>query len=158
MRKRSLLTLSALALALAAQGCNKSASESGTGTTTAGAGVASPGTSPAIEAWKQAKLEVTSFAPTEVVGLKGARCRGGAVAGLESVLCDFADEAAAIAAEDAGLEAVGEHTGAALAAGKSLLIVADRKKVDPSGKALNQVVKTFRDALAPPAPSSSAAP
>jgi len=58
-----------------------------------------------------------------------------------------AQEAAAIiaaeakAAEDAGLTWVGDTTGASQAAGKVLVVVADRRKGDPSGRTINQMMK-----------------
>jgi hypothetical protein len=75
----------------------------------------------------------------------GARaCKSGTAAGLPVTLCEFADEAAAQAAQPAGLKLVGEATGASLASGKLLLVVSDPAKVDPSGKQINTITAPFR--------------
>ena len=50
-------------------------------------------------------------------------------------------EAEAKAAEDAGLVWVGETTGAAQARGTLLIAAADRRKSDPSGRTINQLMK-----------------
>ncbi|MBA3821230.1 MAG: hypothetical protein H0X17_20265, partial [Deltaproteobacteria bacterium] len=44
-------------------------------------------------------------------------------------------------AEAPGLAWVGEATGMSQAAGKVLVVAADRRKADPSGRTINQVMK-----------------
>ena len=107
------------------------------------AGVA-PSMDAVVASWKDAKLSPSEFAPTDGSHLAGGKCRAGTVSGLETTLCEYGDEAAARAAEAAGLAAVGDSTGTALAKGKVLLVVADRHNADPDGKLLNQIAKTFR--------------
>ncbi len=96
-----------------------------------------------LERWQKAGLEVGEFEPVEVKSLDGAECRRGAVAGVETTLCRFADDDAAKAAAPAGLKLVANTTGAALPRGPLLLVVADRKGADPSGKTINKMTKIF---------------
>lgn len=103
----------------------------------------SSATASVITAWKDAKLTPTDFAAV-AGGELGGSCRAGHVDGLETLLCEYPDAKAAKAAEAAGLARVGETTGTAIAKDKLLLVVADRKKVDPEGRRLNLIAKTFR--------------
>lgn len=94
-------------------------------------------------AWTKAGLEVSEHAPLEKHDLGDARCVSGQVAKVETVVCTYASAEAATKARDAGLQRVGQHTGASLARGTLLLIVTDRGKADPDGKTINVLTKTF---------------
>jgi hypothetical protein len=109
-----------------------------------GAGGGSPAVDAILEAWKAAGHTVSAFAPMTGAGPGGGDCREGTVDGIEAVLCTYDTTAAAEAARAGGLERVGSATGAALTNGQTLLIVADRKNADASGRALNRITKTFR--------------
>jgi hypothetical protein len=63
------------------------------------------------------------------------------VGGLDVLLCVFPNPSAAQAAEEAGRGWIGLTTGSALAKGSVLIGIADRKKADPSGKMINQLMK-----------------
>jgi hypothetical protein len=76
--------------------------------------------------------------------LGGATCRRGPVSGIETTLCAFDDPSRAKKHEEAGLALVGEATGAALAEGKVLLIVADRDGIDKDGKTIDRITRAFR--------------
>ena len=97
-----------------------------------------------IDAWKSAGLQPTAFEPADGQKLGGGKCRAGNIGGLDATLCEYADDTAAKAAEGAGRAAIGENTGVSLAAGKVLLVVADRKNADPNGRRINQIAKTFQ--------------
>jgi hypothetical protein len=97
-----------------------------------------------INTWQQAGLSPTVFLPLEVESLRPGTCKQGKVDDIETVVCRYADEAAARAAQNAGLAHVGENTGFALTAGSNLLIVADRNGADPAGRKINQVAAAFR--------------
>jgi hypothetical protein len=92
-----------------------------------------------IAAWTAGKLAPSKLAPAQVAFAKD--CQSGAVEGVEVLLCSFATPAEAKAAEDAGLSWVGAATGASQAHGAVLIVVADRKKADPNGKTINQLMK-----------------
>jgi len=97
-----------------------------------------------LDGWKKAGLQVSAFTAAQGAGLGGGTCQSGTVNVVDVTLCHYADEKAAKAAEEAGLATVGDATGVSIAQGKMLLVVADRRKADPSGKTIDQVTKVFR--------------
>lgn len=99
---------------------------------------------PERDAWRRAGLEPTGFAKIDGAAYAGGRCEAGKVGGLDTVVCEYADDAAAsrgVAAANAGL---GEETAAVVPYERRMLVVADSKGVDPDGKRLNQVANIFR--------------
>ena len=95
-----------------------------------------------VQAWKKAGLSPSEFAKAETK--LGGACQAGSVNGIDTILCEFKDETAAKQAQEKGLEIIGETTGASLAKGRMLLVVADRKNSDPNGRQINEITKTFR--------------
>jgi hypothetical protein len=91
----------------------------------------------------KAGLTVSAFS-VDKSGAIGKDCSVGTVSGVEVAICSFAKPEEAAAAEDKALEWVGASTGAALVRGNVTLAAADRAKVDPSGRTLNVITKTFR--------------
>jgi hypothetical protein len=96
-----------------------------------------------VDAWKKGGLEPSALTAAEVA--VGKDCKSGTVNNVDVVLCQFGTADEAKAAEKAGLEWVGATTGAAWASKAVLVAVADRRKADPSGRTINQLMK-----LAPP--------
>jgi hypothetical protein len=92
-----------------------------------------------IEAWTAAGLSPSTFvaAPNSV----GSDCATGMVGNLDVMICVFPNPSAAQTAEEAGRGWVGLTTGSAQAKGSTLVAIADRKKSDPSGKLINQLMK-----------------
>jgi len=119
-----------LVAALAALACGKGGDETGTGAV--------------LAAWSKAGMAPGTFGPTKV-SVGGGRCRGGNINGLDATLCEFDDVAAAKRAEAAGLAEIRGVTGLALAEGKLLLVLADPKQTDPSGRSMNELAKAFRN-------------
>jgi hypothetical protein len=97
-----------------------------------------------VGAWQQAGLDPTSFQPIDAKAL-GGTCRAGKVKGVDATVCEFEDADKAKRAEAAGLAQVGDATGASIAQGKLLLVLADRSKADPSGKNIKEIAKVFRN-------------
>jgi len=93
---------------------------------------------------KSAGLTPGPFAPVEMPALGAGKCQRGDVSGVELTVCSYADAAQAKKAESAGLGLVGDNTGASLAQGALLLVVADRKNVDKDGKKIDQVTRALR--------------
>jgi hypothetical protein len=91
-----------------------------------------------IAAWKKAGLEPSAFTPATTP--VGKDCASGTVNGLDVLICAFATEPEAKAAEPDGLTWVGDATGASRAAGAVLVAVADRRKADPSGRTINKLI------------------
>lgn len=120
---------SSLYIALAIAGCSLAACSKEKGATSRDGVVA---------AWKKGGLEPSALtaAKTEV----GSDCASGTVNKIDVLVCTFKSAQEAKAAEEKGLVWVGDNTGASKAQGEILIVVADRKKVDPHGKILNQLV------------------
>ena len=91
-----------------------------------------------VDAWKKGGLEPSALAAAKVD--VGTDCKTGTVNKLDVLVCTFKTAKEAKDAEDKGLAWVGDNTGASKAQGEILIVVADRKKVDPHGKVINQVV------------------
>ena len=95
-----------------------------------------------LEAWKAAKLvPAAPPVPAPATVTFGKDCQSATIEGLELLICNFATPAEAKAAEDPGLGWVGAATGASQAHGAALIVVADRKKADPSGRTINRLMK-----------------
>jgi hypothetical protein len=91
-----------------------------------------------VAAWKKGGLEPSKLESTKTD--VGADCAAGTVSKLDVLVCTFKTDAEAKAAEDKGLAWVGDTTGASKALGEMLVVVADRKKADPQGKVINQLI------------------
>jgi hypothetical protein len=95
-------------------------------------------------AWKLAGLDPQGFNSVDAKNL-GGKCQAGKVSGVDTTLCEYETADAAKQAEAAGLAQVGETTGASLAQGKYLLVVADRGRSDPNGKKIRDIAAAFRN-------------
>ena len=130
-----------LVLVLALAACSKSdggAASTGIGSNTPG-GAASGPREALLDAWKKGGLTPSPLTAATVP--VGKDCQSGTVGALDVLLCVFPSKAEAKLAEDAGLGWVGDATGASQAAGPVLVVVADRRKGDPSGRTINQMMK-----------------
>ncbi len=92
-----------------------------------------------VEAWKKAGL--TPSPMTAAAVSFGKDCQSGTVNSVDVIVCVYPSEGDAKAAEKAGLEWVGSTTGAAWSKGSVLVAAADRRKADPSGRTINQLMK-----------------
>ncbi len=97
-----------------------------------------------IAAWQAAKLEVSALTEIEPKPYGATACRGGTVSGVDVVVCSYGSGEDAQAAQDLGLAAIGDATGAALAKGARLLVVVDRRKADPTGRTIDAITRAFR--------------
>ncbi|HUS30074.1 MAG TPA: hypothetical protein VMZ53_16320 [Kofleriaceae bacterium] len=91
-----------------------------------------------IDAWKKGGLEPSAF--TEAKTDIGKNCSAGTVNKVDVLLCAFGSEKEAKDAEEKGLQWVGDTTGASQAQGEMLIVAADRRKADPSGRTINQLL------------------
>jgi hypothetical protein len=91
------------------------------------------------DAWKKAGLTPSAFQPAKASF--GTDCKSSTVGAIEVLVCVYPSAKEAKAAEDAALTWVGDTTGAAQAHGSLVIAVADRKKSDPNGKTINQLLK-----------------
>ncbi len=103
----------------------------------------SNGSEDVIEAWKKAGQSTGEF---KDVGekLPGGKCFAGKVAGLDATVCDFDSAEKAQQAEEAGWKLVGNAVGSAVVSGKLVLVIADPRKEDPSGRRINALLKAYQ--------------
>jgi hypothetical protein len=92
-----------------------------------------------LESWRKGGLAPSAFTAATVAF--GKDCQSGTVGGVDVLLCEYPSDAEAKAAEEQGYAWVGDTTGISRAAGKVLIVGADRRKADPSGKTINQLTK-----------------
>lgn len=92
-----------------------------------------------IDAWKKGGLDPSTFAPLQ--SNVGKDCSAGTVSKVDVLICQFDTPDAAKAAQDSGLQWVGDTTGISQAKGSLVIAAADRRKADPSGKTINQLFK-----------------
>ena len=92
-----------------------------------------------VAAWKKGGLLPSPMTPATVA--VGKDCQTGTVNSVDVLVCQYATVDEAKAAEPKGLEWVGSVTGMSQAAGKVLVAAADRRKADPDGKTINQLMK-----------------
>lgn len=131
-----------LILVAALAACSKSDNFSGGssgGSASGGGGDTAGPRGAVIEAWKKGGLTPSAFTAAQVA--VGTDCQSGTVGAVDTLLCVFPSNAEAKAAEPAGLGWIGDTTGAAQAYGSVLVCAADRRKADPSGRTINQMMK-----------------
>jgi hypothetical protein len=100
-----------------------------------------------IAAWKKAGLEVSAFTTADAAPYSAQACRAGTVGGIDVTVCSYDTGEDAAAAQDptlALLEKTGAPTASAIPRGKSLLIVSDKRKADPSGRTIQAITSAFR--------------
>lgn len=136
MRHRIYGLTAAMIASLAAAGCSKEEGKPNTPTASSRAGV--------VEAWKKGGLAPSPLGAATVAF--GKDCQSGKVNGVDVLLCEYPSEADAKAAEDQGYTWVGDTTGISRAAGKVLIVAADRSKADQGGRTLNQLTKLLTPA------------
>lgn len=95
------------------------------------------------EAWRKAGQTPGTFSDAGAK-VEGGKCRAGSVSGLDATLCEFDSEDAAKQGAEAGWRLVGNTVGSSLASGKWVLVVADPRKEDPTGRRIDSVVRTFQ--------------
>jgi len=122
-----------LVLLLALASCSK---DDGTGR---GAATGELSRDRVVEAWKKGGLTPSPL--TAATTPVGKDCQSGTVNSVDVLVCQFATPDEAKTAEAKGLEWVGEATGMAQASGKVLVAASDRRKSDPSGRTINQLMK-----------------
>ena len=103
----------------------------------------SSGTDDVLEAWKAAGESPSGFSD---VGekLPGGKCQAGKVSGLDATVCTFDSAEKAQQAEEAGWKLVGNAVGSSVASGKLVLVIADPRKEDPSGRRINTLLKAYQ--------------
>ena len=92
-----------------------------------------------VAAWKKGGLSPSPLTAATVA--VGKDCQTGTVGAIDVLLCVFPTAEEAKAAEPAGLTWVADTTGSVQSSGSVLIAIADRRKSDPSGRTINQLMK-----------------
>jgi hypothetical protein len=122
----------------------------GTGAPPSAGAPAAPGSARAdgvVSALRNAGLPTEGFAALNPVPYGAAACEEGRVDTIDTLVCEYRDDATLTRGKTALLDQWGReggHTGVALASKLMLLGVFDRARHDPNGKTISRVVETFR--------------
>jgi hypothetical protein len=106
-----------------------------------------PHTDAVLEAWKDTKLAPQGFAAVQPPPFAAAYCERGDVAGVETLICEYGDDAALDRGQkqlEEEWQRSGVRTGVALRNKRTLLAAVDRERHDPNGKTINQLIQAFR--------------
>jgi len=149
-RVRIALTAAILACAAATSACSKTGggSAGAPGAAPAATHVAgTPHTDEVLDTIKSASLRAEGFAPPQPVPFGAGYCEQGRIEGIDTLICEFADDAALaqgrrLVQEEWGREGV--QTGVAIPAKHTLLGVADRGHHDPNGKTISRILTAFQ--------------
>lgn len=127
--RRALLAAAALALGA---GCHKKPTEGGVRL------------EQVSDAFASAGLKVEHFQPEDPTRFSAQKCYAGSVESVDTVVCEYGSPDALALGKKAGEQWAGNATTAAvLGNGRTLLLVADRARVDPNGKAIQKITQAF---------------
>ena len=108
-----------------------------------------PSTDSVLDAFRAAGLDVAAVANTEADPWGADVCSAGKVSGVDVAICEFSsDEQLAKTEADAVRDwnSVNIDTGVVMHNQRTLLIVADRAKHDPSGRSIGKMVTALKQA------------
>jgi hypothetical protein len=147
MRGTRARLLAAGLVAFGGSGCGKNKTGGGASSEPPAHASGTPQTIAVLDAWKAADLKPEGFTPVVPPPYVATYCERGAVAGVEVLVCEYADDGAL----DRGQqqlkdehERAGVHTGLTVRTKRTLLSLVDRESRDPNGKTINQLVQAFR--------------
>jgi len=107
-----------------------------------------PGTDEVAKAFTQAGLEADALTKIENPDAWSAEyCVDGPVAGLPVVICEYQNDADVVVGEkkaNADWNAANVDTGVVVHVGRTMLVISDRTKKDPSGKTIARILAAFR--------------
>jgi hypothetical protein len=147
-RRPVVAAAAAVALASGVAGCGQKKSAAPTNGLPPPSHVAdTPHTDAVVDAWRSAGLSPQGFAPTPPEPYAASFCEKGGVHGVDTLLCEYADDVALERGQKLlqaawGGDAV--HTGVTLRLKRTVLSMVDRARNDPNGKTMNQLIQTFR--------------
>jgi hypothetical protein len=100
----------------------------------------------ALAAWRGAGLAPEGFARIEPAPNSATYCEHGLIRGVDTLVCEYASEEALTRGTQQvkeGWERVDVHTGVVIRAKRTLMVVVDRERREPSGKTISQMAKIF---------------
>ena len=105
-----------------------------------------PHTDEVLNAWRAAGLAPEGFVAMQPPPNSAAYCEHGKVHGVDTLVCEYASEEALASGTrqvKEGWVRVDAHTGVVLRAKRTLMVVVDRERREPSGKTISQMAKVF---------------
>jgi hypothetical protein len=91
-----------------------------------------------------AGFKLDSFQPTEPGRFSAQKCVQGTLDGVDSVVCEYGSVEAVTLGKKAGEDWIAQATtGAVLVNGNTMLLVADRGRVDPNGKLMHKITQAY---------------
>jgi hypothetical protein len=133
---KKLLFLAMVVMALwAVAGCGKK-SEPGSAS----------GLKPVNDALLAAGFKLDTFQPADPGKFQARSCAAGTLAGVETVVCEYAQPEAELGRKAGEAWVAQAVTGAVLVNGHTLLAVADRAHVDPNGKTIHRITQAYQHA------------
>jgi serine/threonine-protein kinase len=110
---------------------------------TAGDGPSADRVQAVIAAWREAGFVAAGFRPVDGTKLSGGDCASGTVQGIEVTLCQYESDQAVRQAKLPARRWIGSARGKVAISDTLLLVVADRKRGDPSGETTEAIVTVF---------------
>jgi hypothetical protein len=105
-----------------------------------------PHTDDVLAAWRNAGLAPEGFARVEPAPNSATYCEHGKVRGVDTLVCEYTSEdalARGTAQVKEGWARVDAHTGVILRAKRTMMVVVDRERREPSGKTISLMAKVF---------------
>jgi len=105
-----------------------------------------PHTDEVLTAWHNSGLAPEGFARVEPAPNSAAYCEHGQIHGVDTLVCEYASEesiTSGIAQVKEGWARVDAHTGVVMRAKRTIMVVVDRERREPSGKTISQMAKVF---------------
>ena len=144
-QNQSRVAILLLLAAVTACGKNKAAGASASASPAAHV-QGTPHTDDVLNAWRSAGLAPEGFARIEPAPNNATFCEHGQVRGVDTLVCEYASEEALTRGTQQvkeGWERVDAHTGVVLRAKRTLMVVVDRERREPSGKTISQMARVF---------------
>jgi len=145
--KQSQPHVALLLLLAAVTACGKNKAGSPTGRSSPAAHVqGTPHTDDVLAAWRGAGLAPEGFTRIEPAPNSATYCEHGLIRGVDTLVCEYASEEALTRGTQQvkeGWERVDVHTGVLIRAKRTLMVVVDRERREPSGKTISQMAKVF---------------
>jgi hypothetical protein len=96
------------------------------------------------DSFVSAGFKLDSFQPADPGRFSAQKCVAGSLDGVDTVVCEYGSAEAVTMGKKAGEDWVAQATtGAVLANGNTLLLVADRSRVDPNGKLIHKITQAY---------------
>jgi hypothetical protein len=106
-----------------------------------------PHTDDVVKAWQGAGLAADGFVSVDPTAYRAGYCSQGQVAGVETVICEYSDDASLNQAKQQIQDSWKRQalmTGVAVQQKRTLIAVADRAKADPTTKTISKLISTFK--------------